>query len=100
MEDRSAHTRQGNVSVAITIGGLQYRGNEWSFGGFLLDADPADLPLGTLVCIDSVRSHKKKPKPVEIRARVVRASGDRAHVALSSLHLNDDAFRVLDELRR
>jgi len=98
MDNRREHTRQGPSSIAVMIDGQCYQANDWSFGGFLVDANPADLPLGTLVSIESVGADKNKPKPVEIRARVVRSSEGGSHVALSCLHLDNDAFRVLGEL--
>jgi len=85
-------------AVAVTVNGSRYKANKWSFGGFLLDAGPEELPPGTLVNIEGIGRQKKKPMAVEIRARVVRASEDGTRVALSCLHLDDDAFRVLAEL--
>lgn len=82
----------------ITINGQRYRADEWSFGGFLLSADPEDLRPGALVCIDGLAPNKKKARTVSIRARVVRASEDGAQVALTCLHLDNDAFQVLAEL--
>ena len=84
--------------MAVTINGQCYRADKWGFGGFLLNANPADMPLGTLISIEGVGPNKKKPAPVSIRARVVRAGDDGACVALNFLHLDEDAFRVLGEL--
>ena len=98
MNEQREHTRQGVPPLALTIGGQRYRANEWSFGGFLIVADSADLPPGALVSIEGVGPNTKKLTNVDIRARVVRASDDGIHVALTCLHLDDDAFRVLAEL--
>ncbi len=97
MNNRREHTRRGPSSLAVTVNGQHYQANDWSFGGFLLDANPEDLPIGTLVEIESVGREKKKPVTVAIRARVIRSSEDGNLVALSCLHLDDDAFRVLEE---
>jgi len=98
MEDRREHIRHEVSPLNIMINGQRYQADEWSFGGFLLSADPEDLPPGALVCIDGLAPSKKKTRTVSIRARVVRASDDGAHVALTCLHLDDDAFQVLAEL--
>ena len=98
MNDKREHERIGVPPLAVTIDGQRYRADEWSFGGFLIDADPTDLPPGALVSIEGVGPDNKKLTNVGIRARVVRASDDGTHVALTCLHLDDDAFRVLAEL--
>jgi len=98
MNERREHTRQTVPSLSLTISGQRYRANEWSFGGFLIDADPADLRPGALVSIESVGPNTKALTSVGIRARVVGTSEDGTHVALTCLHLDDNAFRVLAEL--
>ena len=98
MEDRRQHVRKSNPLVAVTVRGKSYPAIEWSFGGFLLAADPADLPPGALIKVEGIGRGKSKPTAVSIRARVVRACDDGESVAVTALHLDDQAYRVLGEL--
>ena len=82
----------------VSIGGKTYQADEWSYGGFLLNTDTTNLPLGTLVNIDSVGKAPKSLMAVGIRARVSRVTDDGSQVALSCLHLDDDAYRALADL--
>jgi len=97
-DDRRRHTR-ADERLTLTVNGRAYEALEWSFGGFLIDEPEIRYATGALVRIEGIGIGDADAEPVQIRARVVRVEGDRNAAALNSLHLDDNAIRVLYRLR-
>ncbi len=97
MEERRRHPRTSNPPLAVTIAGRIYETVNWSFDGFVLEGQVDDLKPGVLVRIGSVGVKKGQPTAVDIHARVIRISAERNQCVLDCLHLDEKAFKVLQE---
>jgi len=98
MDERREHSRRRSESIVVAINGYCFRATEWSFGGFLIEADPQEMVPGMLVRIEGIGPDMSETMSVDIHARVVRSNTTGTHVALTSLHLDDNAYKVLQEL--
>ena len=98
MDERREHLRRRSETIVVAINGYCYRATEWSFGGFLIDADPQEMLPGMLVCIEGIGQEMSETMSVNIHARVVRSNSTSSQVALTSLHLDENAYSVLQSL--
>ncbi len=104
LEDRRRYARLPGPRLSVRIGERCFPVVEWSFGGFLVEDDGANLSGGALVKVTGLvlgdpDVEDADLRPVDIRARVVRAQRDAGLAALTSYNLDGAAYQVLSEVR-
>jgi hypothetical protein len=67
-------------------------------GGFVIADYAGGLTPGSLFTIDGIGAEGEELTPVEVRARVLRISGDRQRLTVTFLFVDQPAFRVLQRL--